>query len=39
MAVLLCISGLTAAEKQDLIAFLKTLTGQPTPTELPVLRR
>jgi cytochrome c peroxidase len=31
--------GLTAAEQQDLIAFLQTLTGEPTPIEVPVLPR
>jgi cytochrome c peroxidase len=31
--------GLTGAEKQDLIAFLNTLTGTPVPFEVPVLPR
>jgi cytochrome c peroxidase len=31
--------GLNTAEKQDLIAFLNTLTGEATPFELPVLPR
>jgi cytochrome c peroxidase len=30
---------LTQAEKADLVAFLKTLTGEPEPTSLPVLPR
>jgi cytochrome c peroxidase len=31
--------GLTGDEKRDLIAFLKTLTGEPTPFEVPTLPR
>jgi cytochrome c peroxidase len=31
--------GLTAGEKSDLVAFLKTLTSNPIPTMMPVLPR
>jgi cytochrome c peroxidase len=31
--------GLTSQEKADLVAFLNTLTGAPSPTALPALPR